>query len=61
MLIPVELCSQRRQCPDGQAAVTRQTVIQGDHDAIDGVWNVLDLGNTDWWRGWERQWRTVEK
>ena len=38
------------------AEVTRQTVIQGDPDAIDGVWNALDLGNTDWWRGWKRQW-----
>ena len=36
--------------------VTREAVLRGDGKAIDGAWNALDLGNTDWWRGWKKQW-----
>jgi len=28
-----------------------------DGATIDLCWNALDLQNTDWWRGWERDWR----
>ncbi len=35
---------------------TREAVLRGDGKAIDAAWNALDLGNTDWWRGWKRQW-----
>jgi hypothetical protein len=35
---------------------TREAVLRGDGKAIDAAWNALDLGNTDWWREWKRQW-----
>jgi hypothetical protein len=35
---------------------TREAVIRGDGQAIDAAWNALDLGDTDWWREWKRQW-----
>jgi hypothetical protein len=35
---------------------TRQAVLQSNGAAMDAAWNALDLGNTDWWRGWKRQW-----
>jgi hypothetical protein len=35
---------------------TREAVLRGDHKAIDGAWDALDLGSTDWWREWKRQW-----
>jgi hypothetical protein len=35
---------------------TREAVLRGDGQAIDAAWNALDLGNTDWWREWKRQW-----
>lgn len=39
------------------AEVTRDKVVRKDPAAIDLCWNALDLQNTDWWRGWERDWR----
>jgi hypothetical protein len=36
---------------------TREKAIAGDAGAIDLCWNALDLQSTDWWRGWERDWR----
>jgi hypothetical protein len=38
------------------AAVTREAVVRQDSAAVDQAWNALELENTDWWRGWERQW-----
>lgn len=35
---------------------TRERILSGDRAAIDSAWNALDLGNTDWWREWKRQW-----
>jgi hypothetical protein len=37
--------------------VTREKVIARDGPTIDLCWNALNLLNTDWWRGWERDWR----
>jgi hypothetical protein len=37
--------------------VSREKVLQKDPAMIDLCWNALDLQNTDWWRGWERQWQ----
>lgn len=39
------------------AEVTREKVIARDGPTIDLCWNALNLMNTDWWRGWERDWR----
>jgi hypothetical protein len=36
---------------------TRARVLSGEASAIDLCWNALGLENTDWWRGWEREWR----
>lgn len=36
--------------------VTRTAVLNGDAAAIDGAWNALDLGSTEWWREWKRKW-----
>jgi hypothetical protein len=38
------------------AVVKRDKVVQLDRFAIDECWNALNLENTDWWRGWERNW-----
>jgi hypothetical protein len=35
---------------------TRDAIAKGDRGAIDGAWNALELGNTDWWREWKKQW-----
>jgi hypothetical protein len=35
----------------------RVRVLAGEPAAIDLCWNALGLENTDWWRGWEREWR----
>lgn len=37
--------------------VTREKAIAKDGPTIDLCWNALNLQNTDWWRGWERDWR----
>ncbi len=39
------------------AEVSREKALQKDPATIDLCWNALDLQNTDWWRGWEREWR----
>jgi hypothetical protein len=36
--------------------VTNRDILRGDPAAMDRAWNALDLGNTDWWRGWKRRW-----
>jgi hypothetical protein len=36
--------------------VERPAILRGDQDAIDAAWNALDLGETNWWRTWKRQW-----
>jgi hypothetical protein len=28
----------------------------GNNQAIDQAWNLLDLGETEWWRLWEHPW-----
>jgi hypothetical protein len=35
---------------------SREAVLRGDGKALDAAWNALDLGDTDWWREWKRQW-----
>jgi len=37
--------------------VSRDRVVNKDAAMIDLCWNALDLQNTDWWRGWERNWK----
>jgi hypothetical protein len=39
------------------AAGIRARVLASDPSAIDHCWNALGLQNTEWWRGWERDWR----
>ena len=34
----------------------RAAILRGDRSAIDAAWNALQLGDTDWWREWERKW-----
>ncbi len=36
--------------------VTRQGVLRGDKQMLDLWWNQLGLGDTSWWRLWERSW-----
>jgi hypothetical protein len=38
------------------AYVTREAVLRGDSAALDGAWNALELGSTEWWREWKRKW-----
>jgi hypothetical protein len=38
------------------ALVTRENALKLDRESIDLCWNALNLENTDWWRGWKRQW-----
>jgi FecR protein len=38
------------------ADVTRDAVVERDPAAIDLCWDALELENTSWWRGWERNW-----
>jgi hypothetical protein len=37
--------------------VTRAGVVARDPAMIDLCWDALDLENTGWWRGWEREWK----
>lgn len=37
--------------------VTRTAALAKDPRAIDRLWDALNLENTEWWRGWERQWK----
>jgi len=36
--------------------VTRQGILSGDKPMRDLWWNALGLGDTSWWRMWERDW-----
>jgi hypothetical protein len=36
--------------------VTREAILRGDKPALDAAWNALNLGSTNWWREWKRQW-----
>jgi hypothetical protein len=36
--------------------IDAEGLIQGKRMAIDGAWNALDLGGTDWWRAWKHRW-----
>jgi hypothetical protein len=36
--------------------VSREAILRGDPAAFDAAWNALDLGDTNWWRAWKRQW-----
>jgi len=36
--------------------VSRAGVLQRDPHMIDLCWDALELENTGWWRGWERNW-----
>jgi hypothetical protein len=36
--------------------VSRERVLRKDPEMIDLCWNALELQNTGWWRGWERNW-----
>ena len=38
------------------ATVTKERVVGGDREALDAAWDALDLGDTDWWRHWRREW-----
>jgi len=38
------------------ANVTREAILAGKPDAVDGAWNAMELGSTEWWRNWERKW-----
>jgi FecR protein len=37
-------------------SVTREKILAGRTSAMDAAWNALGFGNTDWWRGWKRNW-----
>jgi FecR protein len=37
-------------------AVSRDAILRGDKRAMDAAWNALDLGSTNWWREWKREW-----
>lgn len=38
------------------AGVTREGILRGDESMRDSWWNALGLGDTSWWRIWERDW-----
>jgi hypothetical protein len=38
------------------ANISREAVLRGDAEALDGAWNALELGSTTWWREWKRKW-----
>ena len=35
---------------------TRESALRLDPQTLDLCWNALNLENTQWWRGWKRQW-----
>jgi len=35
----------------------RPAAIRADSNALDLCWNALNLEDTGWWRGWEREWK----
>jgi hypothetical protein len=36
--------------------VSRERVLRRDPETLDLCWNALEVENTGWWRGWERNW-----
>jgi FecR protein len=36
--------------------VGRDAVLRGDQNAMDTIWDTLNLGDTSWWREWKRRW-----
>lgn len=36
--------------------VSRTAVLNGDQRALDAAWNALELGESNWWREWKRDW-----
>ena len=36
--------------------IDRNAAIAGRREALDRIWNALNLGNADFWRGWKRRW-----
>jgi hypothetical protein len=36
--------------------VGRDAVLRGDQNAMDTIWDALNLGDTSWWREWKRRW-----
>ena len=38
------------------SGVTRNAIVRGDRRSLDATWNALNLGDTNWWREWKRQW-----
>lgn len=38
------------------ARLSRDAILRGDRAALDEAWNLLGLGDMNWWRGWERPW-----
>jgi hypothetical protein len=41
---------------DLPSGVTREGVLRGDRSSLDAAWDALRLGNTSWWREWQRNW-----
>ncbi len=41
--------------------VTRNGILRGDNSMRDIWWNALGLGDTSWWRIWERDWSPQER
>ena len=39
------------------AGVMRTAALAKDPQALDRMWDALNLENTEWWRGWERKWQ----
>jgi len=46
-----------RELADLPAEVTREGVLRRDPEMINKCWDALNLENTQWWRGWEREWK----
>jgi FecR protein len=36
--------------------IDAEGLMRGKGTAIDGAWNALGLGGTDWWRSWKHRW-----
>lgn len=52
----LEVFSRFRELVALPPSVTQEGILRGDPSAIDSSWNALELGNTDWWREWKRNW-----
>jgi hypothetical protein len=46
-----------RELVELPADVTRDGVLRRDPEMINKCWDALNLENTQWWRGWEREWK----